>query len=311
MAATVAVDNLVKRFGATEAVNGVSFALAPGETVALLGHNGAGKTTLMKLMLGLIRPTAGTVRVLGDDPAHGGFAGRAKLGYLPESVSFSPALTGLETLRFYARLKRQPENRLMPILERVDLAAAAGRRVGTYSKGMRQRLGLAQALIGEPAALFLDEPTSGLDPASRQTFYDLIEAARRGGATVLLSSHALTELADKAGRVIILNRGVMLADGTLAALRQLARLPTQIRVVLDGDTGAERLNGVGGEWRRLDDVTFLAEMTGPTKLDLFRRMEAAGVPLSDITITPPSLDDLYAHFLGAQRDQQRQETETP
>ena len=155
MTGTVEIRDVVKRFGKVEAVRDVSFSLPEGETVALVGHNGAGKTTLMKLMLGLIRPTNGSITVLGDDPSAGQFEGRRRLGYLPENVSFNAALTGHETLAFYARLKREPAKSVAGLLDRVGLTHAADRRVGTYSKGMRQRLGLAQALLGEPRVLLL------------------------------------------------------------------------------------------------------------------------------------------------------------
>ena len=150
-------------------------------------------------------------------------------------MSFNAALTGRETLTFYARLKREPLQCVPALLDRVGLAHAADRRVGTYSKGMRQRLGLAQALLGEPRVLLLDEPTTGLDPALRQSFYEIVEELRGRGATALLSSHALTEIEERAGRVIIMNRGVKVADGTLDDLRRIARLPTKIRMkVADG-----------------------------------------------------------------------------
>src|SRR5262245_20515129 len=164
MTSTVRITDVTKEYGRIKAVRGASFELGQGELVALIGHNGAGKTTLMKLMLGLIRPTGGSIEVLGDNPAAGEFAGRRLLGYLPENVSFDSALTGRETQTFYARLKREPAARALELLETVGLGAAARRRVGTYSKGMRQRLGLAQALIGHPKVLLLDEPTTGLDP---------------------------------------------------------------------------------------------------------------------------------------------------
>ena len=207
MTAIVEIERASKRYGTIDAVRDVSLALEPGETVALVGHNGAGKTTLLKLMLGLARPSAGTIRVLGEDPAAGEFAARRRLGYLPESVSFNAALTAREILSFYARLKDEPVAKTLALLDRVGLARAAARRVGTYSKGMRQRLGLAQALIGDPKLLLLDEPTTGLDPALRLEFYEIVEELRARGATVVLSSHALTELEERARRVVIMSEG--------------------------------------------------------------------------------------------------------
>jgi Cu-processing system ATP-binding protein len=254
MTRTVEISNVVKRFGKVEAVRDVSFSLREGETVALVGHNGAGKTTLMKLMLGLIRPTSGDIRVMGDNPAAGEFSARRRLGYLPENVAFNASLTGCETLAFYARLKREPRRSIGPLLESVGLSHVADRRVGTYSKGMRQRLGLAQALLGEPQVLLLDEATTGLDPALRKSFYEIVEALRGRGATVLLSSHVLTELEERAGRVIIMNRGVKVADGTLDELRRIARLPTRIRlrVTAAGLTDVPAWLGSVGDWRQIN-----------------------------------------------------------
>jgi len=155
--------------GKQVAVSDVDLTLRAGECVGLVGHNGAGKSTMIKMMLGLLRPSEGTVRVLGDDPAASASArDRGQLGYLPENVALYPSMTGPETLAFYARLKGQPVSLNTALLEKVGIAGAADRRVGTYSKGMRQRLGLAQALLGDPRVLLLDEPTTGLDPALRQ-----------------------------------------------------------------------------------------------------------------------------------------------
>lgn len=300
MNATVELTSAFKRYGRIEATKDMSFVLKAGETVALVGHNGAGKTTLIKLMLGLIRPTGGQVRVLGEDPATGDFAVRQRLGYLPESVSFHMTLTGRETLAFYARLKRVAVSRMDMLFERVGLAPeAADRPVRTYSKGMRQRLGLAQALLGEPRILLLDEPTSGLDPALRRNFYDLITELRGGGATVLLSSHALTELEDRADRVIIVNRGVKIADGTLNELRKLARLPTRISVRLANE--AESLDGPG--WNRTAEGRLEADVAPGDKIALLRQVTSNPAMLADLAITEPTLDDLYAHFLNGQKTQ--------
>jgi Cu-processing system ATP-binding protein len=296
MTVTVAVNGVEKSYGAVKALRDVSFDLGPGRLSALVGHNGAGKTTLIKLMLGLIHAERGAVRVLGEDPAAGEFSARRQLGYLPENVAFNAALTGRETLAFYARLKQIKPASAWPLLDRVGLMHAADRRVGTYSKGMRQRLGLAQALLGRPRVLLLDEPTTGLDPALRQTFYEILNELRDDGATVLISSHALNELEDRAEHVLIMNRGRLVAQGTLAELRSISQLP--IRVSLDLAPGA---NGVPPAWMNGASV---ASPHGRVILvpDEARKMEllrvAAGDPcVTNIEIAAPTLDDLYAHFL--------------
>ncbi|MEW9835142.1 ABC transporter ATP-binding protein [Mesorhizobium marinum] len=276
------------------AVRNVSLALAPGEIVALVGHNGAGKTTLIKLMLGLIRPTEGVVRMLGGDPSTDAEV-RAAFGYLPENVAFNPALTGRETLHFYSALKRAGREQVEGLLERVGLAEAAGRRVRTYSKGMRQRLGLAQALLGRPRVLLLDEPTTGLDPALRRDFYRFLEQLRDDGATILLSSHALSELEGRADHVIIMGRGEKVADGTLDELRRLARLPTRIRIRL---AEGERRDGFQGSWRADNGRMLEIDAAPEEKVALVRA--AMGAAIADLDVVPPTLDELYAHFQDRQ-----------
>jgi Cu-processing system ATP-binding protein len=253
-------------------------------------------------MLGLIRPTSGSISVLGDDPAAGQFEGRRRLGYLPENVSFNAALTGQETLAFYARLKREPAKTVAPLLDRVGLTHAANRRVGTYSKGMRQRLGLAQALLGEPRVLLLDEPTTGLDPALRHSFYEIVEELRGRGAMVLLSSHALTELEERAGRVIIMNRGIKVADGTLDELRRIARLPTRIRLKVTDAGLANVPNWLGplDGWRRVNGHMVEIDASPERKIEVLRRATDEGAPVEDLDVIPPTLDELYAHFLLSQ-----------
>jgi Cu-processing system ATP-binding protein len=299
MTSTVRISDVSKEYGRIKAVRGASFELAQGELVALIGHNGAGKTTLMKLMLGLIRPTDGSIEVLGDNPAAGEFAGRRQLGYLPENVSFDAALTARETQAFYARLKREPVPKALNLLEAVGLGPAASRRVGTYSKGMRQRLGLAQALIGHPRVLLLDEPTTGLDPELRQTFYDIIERLAAEGATVLLSSHALTELEERAGRVIIMNRGIKVADGSIDELRRLARLPIRIRLKVAGLAPSEMPAWLPNDatCRRMNGHIVEIDAAPERKIELLHRATAAGNAVEDVDVVPPTLDELYAHFL--------------
>ena len=296
---TIGLRDITKRYSKIEAVRDVSFELSEGETVALVGHNGAGKTTLMKLMLGLIRPTSGRISVLGDDPSAGEFSARRHVGYLPENVSFNAALTGRETLVFYARLKRSPAVSVDALLDRVGLSQAADRRIGTYSKGMRQRLGLAQALLGAPRVLLLDEPTTGLDPVLRQSFYEIVEELRGRGATVLLSSHALTELEERAGRVIIMNRGKKVADGTLDELRRIAQLPTKIRLKLTDSGVATTAAWLGStaNWRRINGHIVEVDALGDQKIEVLRRAVSVGPLVQDIEVVSPTFDELYTHFL--------------
>jgi len=301
MTASVITANVSKQYGGVSAVKDVSFELNAGETIALVGHNGAGKTTLIKLMLGLIRPTSGSVTMLGGDPARGDFHVRQSVGYLPESVSFHMALTGRETLAFYARLKRVEFSNAELLFKRVGLAAeAVDRPVRTYSKGMRQRLGLAQALLGTPRVLLLDEPTSGLDPALRHNFYDLISELRADGATVLLSSHALTELENRADRVIIIDRGVKIADGTLDELRHIASLPTRVIIRLSDMEASPQWSG---EWCRQAGGAWEVSVDAADKIDLLKRMTSEPSLLESLTLAEPTLDELYAHFLGRQAAQ--------
>ena len=162
--------------------------------------------------------------------APGSAEARAQVAYLPENAAFHPALTGLEQMQHYLALRGEKASLAMGLLERVGLGPAARRRIGTYSKGMRQRVGLAQTLIGKPRLLVLDEPTSGLDPVSRRDFYELLDGLAADGASILLSSHALTEVEARTDRILILSGGVLVAEGTLADLRKRAALPVTFHI---------------------------------------------------------------------------------
>ena len=285
------ISRLTKRFEGVVALTEVSLAVAPGERVALLGHNGAGKSTLMRIVLGLIPATSGTVEIGGQAP--GSRRARDLTAYLPENVAFHPALTGREQLRLYLRMRGEPPAAATGLLERVGLAPAMDRRIGTYSKGMRQRVGLAQALIGRPRLLVLDEPTSGLDPVSRREFYAILDELARDGAAILLSSHALTEVEARTDRIAILSRGVLVADATLAALRRAAGLPIRIEVTTraDAQAVAVRLGRAQVNGHRVDLIC------GPDdKLARLGEVTGLGALVDDLEVIPPSLEDIYAHF---------------
>ena len=283
------LSHLTKRFGPVAALSDVSLTVEAGQRVALLGHNGAGKSTMMKIVLGLIGFDGGTVSVAGAAP--GSHAARAATAYLPENVAFHPALTGAETLRHYLRLRGDNPRKAEALLERVDLAGAMHRRIGTYSKGMRQRVGLAQALIGQPALMVLDEPTSGLDPVSRRGFYALLDDLAAQGTAILLSSHALTEVEARTDRILILSRGRLMAEGSMDDLRRRAALPVTVTIA-PRDANAVRAafpTAAGG-------ATLTLAVPQGDKLATLARIAALGEAVADVDIQPPSLEDIYSHF---------------
>ena len=202
------------------ALQDLNLEIAPGEIYGLLGPNGSGKSTTLKIILGLIQPTRGGVRVFGRDNST--VAVRRDIGFLPENAYFHKFLTGTETLRFHARLSglesRESKSRIPELLETVGLTRAADARLSTYSKGMLQRIGLAQALIHRPKILVLDEPTAAVDPAGSRDIQDLISSLKKTGTTILLSSHLLTQVQEVCDRVGILHRGRLIREGQLEDL---------------------------------------------------------------------------------------------
>lgn len=291
----VVLSGVSKAYAKQFAVNNVDIQLKAGECVALAGHNGAGKSTIIKLILGLIHPTQGKIQLLGHDVSSRSAAQiRGQIGYLPETVALHPSLTGAETLAFYAKLKKQPLANNPGLLSRVGIAQAAKRRVGTYSKGMRQRLALAQALLGKPQVLLFDEPTTGLDPASRQMFYEIVSELRNQGSTVLLSTHALAELDGQADRIIVMKNGHKIADGSMSELRQQSGLPIRIRIALT--PGSESAGKLPTAWRKHNESAYELHCSEHDKVQAICSLGNIN-GINNIEIHTPSLDDMYAHFL--------------
>jgi Cu-processing system ATP-binding protein len=274
------------------ALSDVSFSVAPGERVALLGHNGAGKSTIMKIILGLLPASEGTVEVCATAP--GSAEARRQVAYMPENAAFHPALTGEEQLRHYLALRGEDKAQALPLLERVGLHEAAKRRIGTYSKGMRQRVGLAQALIGHPRLLVLDEPTSGLDPVSRRDFYALLDDLAAEGASILLSSHALTEVEARTDRILILSKGRLVAEGGLGDLRRQADLPVTMHVMARNGYATEIARRLPGAIQL--DTRLQISCPQSQKLDLLGQITGLGDKVADLDVVPPSLEDIYSHF---------------
>ncbi len=284
------IDHVFKDRGKTRVLDDITLSLAPGQRVALLGHNGAGKSTLIKSILGLTPINGGAIRIGNTTP--GSAQARRETAYLPEAVSFHPALTGREQLTLFAQLSCAKTD-VLGLLERVGLSDALDRRIGAYSKGMRQRLGLAQVLLGQPKVALLDEPTSGLDPISRQDLYAIIDELAGQGTAILIASHALTEVEARTDRIAIMRKGRMVANDTLTNLSALAGLPIRLQVrasanpeALAAELGGNRING--------SSVELLC--TPGDKMEALRRIAGLGDAVSDVEMTPPKLEDLYRHY---------------
>jgi len=221
----IRMEELSKLYGTQKAVDRLTLSVAEGEIFGFLGPNGAGKTTTMLMLLGLTEPTSGTVRVCGYDPARDPLKVKEVIGYLPENVGFYEDMDARQNLLYIARLNAIPDRvsagRIDRLLEEVDLAKEADKRVGSYSKGMRQRLGIAEVLVKEPNVVFLDEPTIGLDPDGTNRMLDLIHGlSRERKMTIFLSSHLLDQVQRICDRIGIMIQGRLVAAGPLAELAQ-------------------------------------------------------------------------------------------
>ncbi len=271
MPPALSVSGLVKTYGSVRALTGVDIEVGEGELVGLLGPNGAGKSTLVKIACGLVTPTAGAAAVCGA-PA-GSIAAHRELGYLAELFRFPDWCTGEELLVLHQKLagSEGAAAERAELLELVGLADAGGRRIGTMSKGMQQRLGLAQALIGGPRMLLLDEPTSALDPAGRRTVRALLEELRGRGVSVLLNSHLLSEVELVCDRVAIIARGAVVAAGTPAELSHAGG------VEVETASGAR----VFAEARREDAPRIVRELV------------AAGEEVYGVRVLTSTLEDAY------------------
>ncbi len=295
----IALRGLTKNYGDRCVLQSIDLEVEAGESLALLGHNGAGKTTLIKLILGLTQPSAGSREVLGCDVAsHDFVASRRSIGFLPESIALYDGMTGLEVLRFFARLKGLSPRLAESLLARIGLAEAARRRIRTYSKGMRQRLGLAQVLLGEPRLLLLDDPTTGLDPALRQELFEILAELKAAGATILISSHALNEIETRVDRLAILARGRLRACGSLETLRAEAGLPVRLRIAAQPGQAGAVAEAIGSAARldKVNDRSLDLSCLDGEKMPILRRIAEIGPVVSDVEILPPRLEELYAHY---------------
>jgi Cu-processing system ATP-binding protein len=296
----IEIRGVHKRYGAIDAVDGVDLDIRAGELFGLIGHNGAGKTTLFKMMLGLLPATSGEIRIGGQAVRGEAFRQvRRSIGYLPESLALYDNLTGLETLHFFARLKGAERATCPALLAQVGLADAAGQRVRNYSKGMRQRLGFAQALLGAPRLLFLDEPTNGLDPQGILEFYRILADLRQGGVTVVLTSHILAEIQQRVDRLALMRNGRIQALGTVQALREGQDLPLTLRVGFrpEGEIALRRMLcelAIDG----IESGSEVLRFSCPRqcKMAVLTALAGLGPALTDIDVHEPSLEDIFMGY---------------
>jgi ABC-2 type transport system ATP-binding protein len=293
----VVTDGLTKRYGDQFAVHDVSLTVRHGEVYGFLGPNGAGKTTTLRMLLGLVRPTRGTAKILGRRPGDPGAV--ARTGALIEGPGFYPYLSGRDNLRVMARYQRASDQDVDAALERVDLAARGGDAFRAYSLGMKQRLGVASALLGDPELLVLDEPTNGLDPAGMADMRTLIVDLARQGQTVLLSSHLLSEVQEICDRVGVIAGGRLLTESTVADLRGAATV--YVRAEPADRVLAVTMQLAGDDAVYLQDDGVRLDLDGSRVPELARALVSSGVDIQEIRSSERSLEDVFFELTSGER----------
>ena len=301
----IVAQNLVRYFGDVKAVDGIDITVKTGEIFGFLGPNGAGKSTAVRMLTTLLRPTSGTATVAGFDVAKHPDEVRRRIGVALQDAAIDPLMTGTELLRLQAVLygipQAQMKNRASELLERVGLTAAADRRVGTYSGGMRRRLDLALALIHQPTVLFLDEPTTGLDPMSRMSLWEEVRRLNNEGTTVMLTTQYLEEADQLADRIAIIDAGKIVREGKPQDLKAGVGFPTLlITVPSDQTERAKAVLTTFGDIRPTAEGSLGVGLRGGANVvtDVVRKLDEASVRVQHLEINEPSLDDVFAEATG-------------
>ena len=294
----VETRGLTRSYGTRLAVDNLTFHLRRGEVYGLLGLNGAGKTTTLRMLVGLIRPTSGSVTVLGNPP--GAPAGLARIGALIETPAFYPYLSGRDNLKVMAMHAGVPESGIDSALRQVDLGGRASDAFKTYSLGMKQRLGVAAALMKRPDMLILDEPTNGLDPAGMAEMRELIRRLGREGHTVLLSSHLMTEIEQTCGRVGVIHRGRLIAEGTVNELRGDGGVRIRATPADQAEQVVSRLDGVTAT-RQMDGVLHVS-VDPSQSAHVNRALHDAGVMVEELVREQASLEAVFLGLTGSAQE---------
>jgi ABC-2 type transport system ATP-binding protein len=305
----IAAHGLTKRYGKANAVDAISFAIRKSEVFGLLGPNGAGKTTTILMMLGLTEISSGQVSVLGFNPARAPLQVKRRVGYLPDSVGFYDNLTAVENLAYTAKLMglslNERTERIADALARVRLTDVAHKRVATFSRGMRQRLGLAEIIVKRAEIAILDEPTSGLDPQATIEFLELIAELKRGGTTVLLSSHLLDQVQRICDRVALFQAGRIVMMGSVAELAvQVLGAGFVVEVEAEGNGIARKLSTIPGVTRVETLAADRYRMTAERDVrpDAARAVVAVDGSLKRLSVDEPSLEAIYARTFQGKRE---------
>jgi ABC-2 type transport system ATP-binding protein len=318
MTPTIEAIGVTKRFGKTHALDGLDLVAQPGQVVAVLGPNGAGKTTLVRAIATLIRPDGGELRVAGHDVRRQAPAVRRLIGLAGQFAAVEPTMTGRENLHMVARLfsqnRREASNNANRVLEQMGLSDAADRLVKTYSGGMRRRLDLGASLVGAPRLLLLDEPTTGLDPRSRIELWDAIRGLVGRGTDVLLTTQYLDEADHLASRIVILDRGRAIANGTPRELkRQIGRnvIDVHARRVKDLPRVEAALGRLDHGETQTDEATRRVSVpvdAGADRLrDALDALESVGAEVDDVSLRQPTLDEVFLTLTGAAAPASREE----
>jgi ABC-2 type transport system ATP-binding protein len=309
VALIIEARGLTKRFGKTQALDGLDLTAESGQVVALLGPNGAGKTTFIRMVATLLRPDGGDLRVGGYDVRRQAPAVRRTIGLAGQFAAIEPAMTGRENLEMVARLfgqnRKNARSNASSVLEMLGLADAAGRLVRTYSGGMRRKLDLGASLVGAPKLLLLDEPTTGLDPRSRIELWDAIRTLVGQGTDVLLTTQYLDEADNLASHVVIIDHGRVVAAGTPAELkRRVGGKVIEVHVRTDDDVArvAQVLRRFDHGEVRIDQATRQVSVSveggGPVLMNALRAVEEAGLEVEDVALRQPKLDEVFLTLTG-------------
>lgn len=295
----IKTEDLHKRFKNVKAVQGVNLNVKKGDVYGFLGPNGAGKTTTIKMILGLTHPDSGNVFIKGKNIAEYGVDLRASIGYLPERAQLYKNLTAIQTLNFFAELRKVDKKECDELLSKVGLTKWRDAKVGTFSKGMVQLLGIGQALLGDPELLILDEPTSGLDPRWSRVLKDIILEKNSKGTTVFFSSHLLFEVQELCKRVAILNKGQLIIEDTVDKISEGVYLKPQLILRIQGDTQAavNILRG-GGFDCQLVGNQLKVPVESDQKIKVLNLLQENGVVIEDFRTEEPSLEAAFLQYIG-------------